>query len=281
MQNPEMIQHSPSSAKLFTVKHEKAKLPVLTGDVRQHFIFKSDFKHAVEAQYSERDTLTVLRSCLSSEPAKLIEGISSDLNAAWKYLDHNYGDPRIVSDTITRDLERFRSIQPGEDHRFCQLVNLVKRSYNILKEIKRPQDMDNTHVISLIERKMSEDDLRVWARYLNSQKCEPSMDNLLSWMEAEMTARMCSGAQIRKNVRSHRVNTFGSKTENGDGKHGEDRFKSKQCYVCQGRHYIDECQRFRDMTQNERWKIVKEQRACFSCLKRGKRHTVANYSRKK
>ena len=142
MQNPETIQHSPctpSSAKPFTVKHEKAKLPVFTGDVRQYFIFKSDFKHAVEAQYSERDTLTVLRSCLSSEPAKLIEGISSDLNSAWKYLDQNYGDPRIVSDTITLDLERFRSIQPGEDHRFCQLVNLVRRSYNILKEIKRPR----------------------------------------------------------------------------------------------------------------------------------------------
>ena len=141
--------------------------------------------------------------------------------------------------------------------------------------------MDNTLVISLIERKMSEDDLRVWARSLNFQKCEPSMDNLLSWMEAEMTARMRSGAKIRKNVRPHRVNTFGSMIENGDGRHGEDRFKSKHCYVCQGRHYIGECQRFRDMTPNERWKIEKEQRACFSCLKRGKGHTVANCSRKK
>ena len=76
MQNPEMMQHSPSSAKSFTVEHEKSKLSVFTGDIRQYFIFKSDFKRAVEPQYSERDTLTVLRSCLSSEPAKLIEGIT-------------------------------------------------------------------------------------------------------------------------------------------------------------------------------------------------------------
>jgi hypothetical protein len=82
IQNPDAIELSSSSAKPFTVKHEKAKLPVFAGDVRQYFIFKSDFKHAVEAQYSERDTLTVLRSCLSAEPAKLIEGISSDLAAA-------------------------------------------------------------------------------------------------------------------------------------------------------------------------------------------------------
>lgn len=164
--------------------------------------------------------MTVLRSCLSSEPAKLIEEISSDLAAAWKYLDLNYGDPRVVSDTVTLDLERFKSIQLGEDNRFCHLVNLMRRSYNILKDIKRPQDMDNTHVISLIERKMSEDDLRVWARILNSETLEPSMDNL-SWMEGEMTARMCSGAKIRKNIKLSRVNAFGYKNENGDGKQGD------------------------------------------------------------
>ena len=43
LQNPEMVQSSPITAKPFTVKHEKAKLPVFTGDVRQYFIFKSDF----------------------------------------------------------------------------------------------------------------------------------------------------------------------------------------------------------------------------------------------
>ena len=183
-------------------------------------------------------------------------------------------------DTITLDLGRFKGIEPGEDNRFCQVVSLVRRSYNIWKEIKRPQDMDNTHVISLIERKMSEDDLRVWARHLNFEKIEPSMDNLLRWMEGEMTARMRSRALIRKSVKSSRVNVADSRTERGDGKQREERFKSK-CYVCQGQHYVDECQRFHDMTPNERWKIVKDQRACFSCLKKGKGHTVANCSRKK
>ena len=188
---------SAKSAKPFSLKHEKPKLPKFDGDVRQYLIFKSDFQHAIEAHCSERDTLTILRSCLNAQPAKLIEGISSDLKTAWKYLDQNYGNPRVVSDTVTSDLERFKVIQPGEDHRFCDLVNLVRRSYNILKEVKRKQDSDNTHVISLIERKMTKDDLRVWARHLNSRKVEPSMENLLEWMEEEMTARIRSGATIR------------------------------------------------------------------------------------
>lgn len=94
-----------------------------------------------------------------------MDGISTDLKAAWNYLDQNYGDPRVVSDVVTADLERFKAIQPGEDHRFCEFVNLVRRSYNILN------DIDNTHVISLIERKIPKDDFghviftfRNWSR---------------------------------------------------------------------------------------------------------------------
>ena len=87
-------------------------------------------------------------------------------------------------------MERFKPIQLGEGHRFCDLVNLVRRLFNILKEVKRPQDIDNTHVISLIERKLTRDDLKIWTRHINSQKLDPSMHNLISWMENEMTARL-------------------------------------------------------------------------------------------
>ena len=69
---------------------------------------------------------------------------------------------------------------------------------------------------------MTKDDIKVWARHIHVQKLEPSMENLLKWMEDEMTARLRSGATIRK-VRSavgtvtQSKNSFGNKTP---------------CYVC-------------------------------------------------
>lgn len=57
--------------------------------------------------------------------------------------------------------------------------------------------------------------------------------------------------------------------------------KTLTCYVCKGEHYVDRCPRFLAMAPGERWKVVKEQRACFSCLKRGKSHTSYNCSRRK
>ena len=67
--------------------------------------------------------------------------------------EQNYDNPRFVSGVVTSDIEQFKAVQTGEDLLFCDLVNLVRRSYIILKEVKRPQDIDNTHVTSLIECK--------------------------------------------------------------------------------------------------------------------------------
>ena len=89
-------------------KHEKPKLPVFAGDVREYAIFRSDFKHATEARYSKRDAITLLRTCLKDKPLELIKGIGSDYEAAWEYLDSIYGDPRFVSDTVTQDIVRIK-----------------------------------------------------------------------------------------------------------------------------------------------------------------------------
>ena len=210
------------------------------------------------------------------------------MKAAWKYLDHNYGDPRVISDTITADIERFKPIQHGEDHRFFDPVNLIRQSFYILKEVKRPQDLDNTHIISLIERKLTRGDLKVWARHINNQNLDPSMHNLLAWMENEMTAHPRSGATIRKTgTMPHPVvHLIGSNDPFEECRHessvtsklGDHR--SKQCYICKGEHYVHQCSRFLAMTPSERWKIAKEQRGCFSCLKSGKGHTSFNSSRR-
>ena len=272
-----------------TLKHEKPKLPNFNGDVRKYFIFKDDFKHAVESRYTERDAITILRSCLGTEPAKLVEGICNDLKIVWRYLDQAYGDPRVVSDVITSDLEKFRPIQPGEDQRFCELVNLVRRSYNILKEIRRPQDIDNTHVISLIERKLTREDQRIWARSLNTST-EPSMATLLEWLEYEMCARKRSGAGIRKSYSNTAKSTVvhvvsSSDKPNQSAVHTttiKDAPREKPpCYVCQNKHYVDQCPRFKEMSCKERWKVVKDKKACFCCLKISKDHSVSNCRKRK
>jgi hypothetical protein len=131
---------------------EKSKMPRFSGDVREYSIFRDDFKHAIESRYSKRAAMTYLRARLQGKPLELIKGIGTDYNGAWQYLDSIYGDPRYVSDQVTQDLSKFRPLKEGEDSRFCDLVHLVKRSFNTMKGVGKLQDMDNNHMLSLIER---------------------------------------------------------------------------------------------------------------------------------
>lgn len=90
------------------------------------------FEHLLILLYlsKERDAITLLRANLHGKPLELIKGIGQDYDAAWEYLESIYGDLRFVADTITQDIARFK-----EDACFCDLVHLVRRSFNTLTEV--------------------------------------------------------------------------------------------------------------------------------------------------
>lgn len=95
-----------------------------------------------------------MRTCFRDKPLELIKGIGSDYDAAWKYQDSIYGDPRFVSDTVTQEIMQFTVLKDGEEARFCDVVHLVEWSYNTLKEVGLPSNMYNSHMLSTIEQKM-------------------------------------------------------------------------------------------------------------------------------
>jgi hypothetical protein len=142
------------------------------------------------------------------------------ISAAWEYLDSVYGDPRFVADMITQDISRFKPIKESEDSRFCDLVHLVRLSFNTLKGVGRENDMDNNHMLALIEQKMFSDDRKVWARHLESTKSEATLENMIAWMTSEMKSRMRATAPLRNTWQSPKGNVGNiMETETSCAKH--------------------------------------------------------------
>ena len=235
-------------------------------------MFRTDFKHVVESRYSERDAITILRASLEGKPLELI-GIRCDYKAEWDYLDSIYGDPRLIADTITQDISKFKVLQGGKDGRFCELVHLVNRSYNTLKEVGRSNDMNNNHMLALIEQKMSSDDRKVWARDLERDKKEATLENILNCMTTEMKSGMRASAPLGNQGRSKwNVNHF-----------GHEEHERHRCWICKtSTHWVHQCAKLQAMTPENRMKLIKENRACFSFLKKtSKNHKAANCSRRR
>ena len=252
------------------------KMPKFNGDIREYCIFKADFRHVVSGRYHSRDALMILRSCLECKPLQMVRGIGQDYEAAWEQLDLIYGDPRFVADTIINDVSIFRQLKQGEDDRFCEFVNVVRRSYNTLKEIGKVNDMDNSHMLAIIERKMCSEDRKLWFRHQGEGE-SVSLQSLLKWMSIELKARMRSTAPVRSETRSSGVNlvTRAEEREAGQG---------YRCWCCQNNdgHWPDQCKKLIAKTQPERMRLVKENHVCFGCLKKASReHRMSNCKKRR
>ena len=156
-------------------------------------------------------------------------------------------------------------------------MHLVKRCYNTLKEVGVPGDMNNSHMLSVIEQKMCADDRKVWSRDLEREGKGATLQGVMQWMTVEMKSRMRATAPLRTNASSnhsvHHVRTEGSFRGNSTW---------HKCWLCHtSTHWPDQCPRFAAMGVDERIKTIKENHVCFGCLKRaGGEHRLENCSSK-
>lgn len=133
--------------------------------------------------------------------------------------------------------------------------------------------MNNNNMLALIEQKMSSDDRKVWARHLERDKKEATLENILNWMTTEIKSRMRALAPLRNQGRSKwNVNYF-----------GHEEHERHRCWLCKtSTQWVDQRTKLQAMTPENWMKLIKENRACFSRLKKtNKNHKAANCSRRR
>ena len=164
--------------------------------------------------------------------------------------------------------------------RFCDLVHFVKRCYNTLKEVGVPMDMDNIHMLSMIEQKMCTDDRKVWARDLERGKAAPTLKALMTWMTIEVKSRMRTTAPIRtSSVQRRAVSYFGA--ENSNSGNSSIPIRHKRWLCLHSHHWPDQCPKFAALRIDDRPKAAKENHVCYSCLKAaGRNQRAANCNRR-
>ena len=110
----------------------------------------------------------------------------------------------------------------------------MKWSYNTLKEVGVPSDMDNSHMLSVIERKMCPSKRKNSSRDLEKEGKRATFSGLMEWMTIEMKSRMRATASIRSEGSSRQnVNHFD---------YGKDQKEQHKCWLCNdSTHWPDQC----------------------------------------
>ena len=148
-------------------------------------------------------------------------------------------------------------------------------SSNSLKEVGHPHDMDNNHMLAIIEQRMCVDDRKVWSRHLERDCQQATLENLVACMTTEMKSRMRATAPMRNTSQQQLSTTVGHIFSNKPS-------NPHKCWICQNSsHWVDQCSRLTSISPNDRLKAEKKNHACFCCLERaGRDHRASTCSRR-
>ena len=262
---------------------EKIKLPRFEGEIRAYPQFKRDFEKQIMPHLQSDDVSYVLRSCLGSDPAAIVNSVDDDISEMWSRLDEKYGDPAKVADVIIDGIRRTRILREGEEKRFVEFVEIVEDGYRDLKRLGLESEITTTSSVSIIEKKLPADIRRKWAEIVSADNSTVDKTNkfpsLLKFLRSQRGAIEYDTASLR--VPAGTVKALIHHTtakEEIDIK--DQRMTQGKCLIHEGgKHSTEQCKVYSSKSIDEKRTLLKDKNACWSCLKVGHRSRVCRAKR--
>ena len=147
------------------IPHEKLKMPMFDGNIRDYPRFKADFERQVLPKYKkdEYGAAYVLKSCLSKEPLNVVRNVDDNHTKMWERLDEKYGKKSRFTDSIMNEIKWLIPVNEGDNKGFVGLVNIVESGYRDLERLSLEKEMANSTAVSIIEDKLPQDIRKFWA----------------------------------------------------------------------------------------------------------------------
>ena len=229
------------------------------------------------------DVSYVLRSCLGSDPASIVNSVDDDISEMWSRLDAKYGDPAKVADVIIDGIRRTRILREGEEKRFVEFVEIVEDGHRDLKRLGLESEITTTSSVSIIEKKLPADIRRKWAEIVSADNSTVDKTNkfpsLLKFLRSQRGAIEYDTASLR--VPAGPVKAlihYTTAKEEIDIK--DQRMTQGKCLIHEGgKHSTEQCKVYSSKSIDEKRTLLKEKNACWSCLKVGHRSRVCRAKR--
>ena len=265
---------------------KRVQIPVFSGDKRRYEPWKAAFVACIDkAPATAEYKLLQLRQYLSGEALKCIENLGHSAVAyekAKERLDRKFGGQRRQVAIYLDELESFKPLNENsgnmvkEIERFADLLDIAIVN---LKEIGRVEELGNGSLYQKIQRKLPEQMLARYHRWVFENSKEESMETLRYWViqEAEfqtIAAETIRGLTLKESSkysepkrRTQYTNFANDKSSTTTRESNQGRQKRQfVCKHCGGSHGIWKCNDFQKLNVSQRWDFAKQFRLCYRCL---------------
>ncbi|XP_036329696.1 uncharacterized protein LOC118741829 [Rhagoletis pomonella] len=274
---------APSPSQIAARQAIPKELPIFSGDPEEWPMFISTFEHSTSiAGFSNVENMLRLQRCLKGKARELVKDkllLPTMVPDVLNTLKMFFGRPEHI---LERMITKARKIPPPKE-RLESLIEFALAVRNIcatMQTCKLEQHLNNPMLVKELVDKLPNQHKLAWAMY--PRDGSPSIQQFSNWLYriAEAASTVVSPAVIYKtsSVNTHSSsNSVQARNDIRRGQncsHAENRslLQSKQytvkCVACGTTdHYVALCPTFRDLSANERWQMVKKEKACYRCLK--------------
>ncbi|TRY69422.1 hypothetical protein TCAL_03272 [Tigriopus californicus] len=227
---------------------------------------------------SPAEKMGLLRSSLSSECRKVIEGLSNskaDYLEALDVLYKRYGDQRTLQRAHLRALRDLPNVKNGDPRNFPLFADSIQGHLRVVIRMLPKNDGLLTTLMEQLEQKMDREHFNDWDDYAKDIQMG---DRIHRFGECAMKKAKRDRYYIGQSNPKYYVGARGWVHELSSS-HVDWKGSFRPCKICCGAHKEKDCQRFKDAESKNRRDMARQFGLCYLCLELG--HRVSDCPRQK
>ena len=247
------------------LKVPRVTLPKFEGDYYKWISFRDLFTAIVIKNkcLTDAERMQMLKTNLSGEAENLIRDLTiADINfdCAWRRLIDRYDNNRVV---VQKYLQNLINQAPGKHDAKSvkKLLDITDQTLLALGNMGRPVKTWDDWIVIILTQKLSEECRKDWERSVGDSQELPTWDQLKKFLENQyrMLERLDGGKKRVENKPGDTTKKVVSSYQST--------VSENKCAVCNEKHHLFKCDKWKKLNVKERWEVAKKKRLCFSCLK--------------
>lgn len=260
-------------------------LPEFSGDPVQWGIFYAAFQRTQNKhEFDHGENMVRLQKALKGKAREAVEHLMANVNNVphiIETLNIRYGRPEFVLDSLVERAKMCKRPDQSKPDTIVEFATAVQSLVTTIESYNEMDYMNNRQLVTELVEKLPGNMKESWFEWLEEDFTrKTNLIGFSKWLDKKMRVAI---RQIKPNVSLDstseektairpRRNPGSINTTEGEEKLIER--TERKCFACnKTKHGIENCWALKDKTLDERWKIVKQARVCFCCLKEGHQTT--------
>ena len=251
------------------VKLPQLSIPKFSGQLQDWVTFKDTFLSLVGSNPTipNIQKFHYLLAAINGDARKVIQHIPASeqgFRVAWELLVDRYENERLIINTHIDNIMKLPSLATENTTQLRQLVDTTICNLEALKAMNLHTETWDVMIIYILVHKLDNKTKREWELQIASKEI-PTLQQLYNFLE-----HRCNALESV----SHRPKATETR-QNNDRKLSHSYLSIKlNCEVCKESHSTSQCNTFRQLSNEEKYKIVRNNKLCINCL--SNKHMIKN-----